>query len=321
MNGLVSTVIPVFNRPTQIVDAVESVVAQSYRPLEIIIVDDGSTDETAGVLQKLKTRYPSLIKLKHTENRGPGLAREAGRKLVQGDFIQYVDSDDVLYPEKFKLQVEALDRNPHCQVAYGHTRYRSENAVRDFAHGKRTTERIETMFPSFLASRWWNTLTPLYRREVCDQVGPWNDLKQEEDWEYDSRIAALGTKLCFVDAPVCEFRHHSSDRMSAGQVDLHRRLKDSASARILIYQHAIRAGLDHNCAEMQVFSRSAFHLSRQCGAAGLKAESKKLFELSRQASGRPYGLEYSMYRILAAVLGWERLGRVCEGRDQIQSKL
>jgi hypothetical protein len=163
-------------------------------------------------------------------------------------------------------------------------------------------------------------LTPLYRREVCDRVGSWRDLKQEEDWESDSRIAALGTKLCFADAPMCGIRRHSSDRMSAGQVNLHSRLKDSASARLLIYQHATMAGIEHNSLEMKVFARSAFHLSRQCGAAGLTHEFRKLFELSRQASERKLGFECSMNRVPATILGWEHLGRLSERRDQIQSR-
>ncbi|MGI9315955.1 MAG: glycosyltransferase family 2 protein, partial [bacterium] len=75
MTGIVSTVIPVFNRPLQIVEAVESVVAQSYKSMEIIIVDDGSTDETFSVVQNLKARFPTLIKLLQIENSGPGPAR------------------------------------------------------------------------------------------------------------------------------------------------------------------------------------------------------------------------------------------------------
>lgn len=318
MSGLVSAIIPVFNRPAQIIEAVESVLEQNYRPLEIIVVDDGSTDETYAVMQELKAQNPLLIKLVQTANRGPGLAREAGRQLARGDYIQYLDSDDVLYSNKFELQVKALEQNPQCQIAYGKTRYRSEHGPSYSAHGKRTGERIDTMFPSFLASRWWNTLTPLYRRSVCDKVGPWLDLKQEEDWEYDARVAALGIKLCFVDEFVCEFRSHSEDRLSQAQLGLCTKLSSIAQARQLIYEHAIEAGMDSSFHEMQIFSRSAFHLARQCGAAGLRKESQKLFVLSRRASGSPNRKEYLFYQFLAHALGWCLLGQLCCWGDRIK---
>lgn len=318
MSGLVSVIIPVFNRPTQIIEAVESVLEQNYRPLEIIVVDDGSTDETYAAMQELKSHNPQLIKLVQTANRGPGPAREVGRQLAGGDYIQYLDSDDVLYSNKFELQVKALERNPQCQIAYGKTRYRSEDNFKESAHGKRTGEQIETMFPSFLAGRWWSTLTPLYRRAISDRAGPWLDLKQEEDWEYDARVAALGIKLCFVDEFVCEVRSHSEDRISQMQLGLRTKLSSIAQARQLIYAHAIEAKLNPSFPEMQIFSRSAFHLARQCGAAGLGKESQKLFALSRRASGRPNKKEYLVYHFLAHALGWHRLGQLCCWRDRIK---
>ena len=320
MNGMVSTIIPVFNRPVQIVEAVKSVVDQHYRPIEIIIIDDGSTDETIDVLQGLKAQYPKVVRLHRISNGGPGSAREAGRKLAQGDYIQYLDSDDVLYPEKFKLQVDALIKNPHCQVVYGKTIYRSMEGVCYQAHGKRTEERIDSMFPSFLSSRWWSTLTPLYLKSLCDKAGPWADLKQEEDWEYDSRIASLHPGLCYVDEFVCEVRDHFDDRLSKYQITHKDKLGDVAKARQLIYRNATLAGFDHSYPEMQIFARSVFHLSRQCSALGLKEDAKNLFELSKKASGRPYKLEYVLFRLLTLALGWQNMGRLSMWRDQIRSQ-
>lgn len=320
MNGMVSTIIPVFNRPIQIIEAVKSVIDQHYRPVEIIIIDDGSTDETIDVLQDLKTKYPKLVRVHRTANGGPGSAREAGRRLAQGEYVQYLDSDDVLYPKKFTLQVEALVKNPHCQVVYGKTAYRTMDGVPYQAHGKRTEERIDSMFPSFLSNRWWSTLTPLYLKSLCDKAGPWADLKQEEDWEYDSRIASLQPGLCFVDEFVCEVRDHFDERLSKYQIAHKDKLADAAKARQLIYQNATFAGFDHSYPEMQIFARSVFHLSRQCGALGMKHDAQTLFELSRKACGRPYKLEYVLYRLLTLTLGWQQLGRLSAWRDQIRSE-
>src|SRR5262245_54314926 len=83
--GLVSTIIPVFNRARMLKEAVSSVLEQTYRPIEIIIVNDGSIDETAKVADLLASENPDEIRVVHQSNTGPGLAREAGRKQARGE--------------------------------------------------------------------------------------------------------------------------------------------------------------------------------------------------------------------------------------------
>jgi len=123
IKGLVSTVIPVFNRPVLLQEAVQSVLEQTYRPIEIIIVDDGSTDDTPAIAKKLCRQYPEFIHVIYLVNCGPGLAREAGRLKARGEFIQYLDSDDILLPHKFEIQVKSLNGHPECGISYGKTRH------------------------------------------------------------------------------------------------------------------------------------------------------------------------------------------------------
>lgn len=210
--GLVSTVIPVYNRPSMLREAVASVLAQTYHPLEIIIVDDGSTDDTPRVADELVARNPADIVFLRKGNSGPGPTREMGRLAARGEFIQYLDSDDWLRPRKFELQVQALRDHPECGAAYGWicahpvdrppltTPYKGSGDVRDY------------LFPRLLADRWWNTNCPLLRRSVCDAVGPWSDLRWSQDWEYDGRIGALGTKLVHCPDWMCDERHHTNQR-------------------------------------------------------------------------------------------------------------
>lgn len=312
---LVSTIIPVHDRPGPLAEAVASVLAQDHRPIEILIVDDGSRDAaTPDLIRRLEREHPGVVRGLQQANAGPGRARETGRRAARGEFLQYLDSDDVLLPGKFRAQVEALRRHPEAQVAYGITLLRDRDGRCDPTPHKRTGERLATMFPLFLIERWWETATPLYRRSVCDAAGPWTDLRLEEDWEYDARIAASGGRLVWCPLPVSEHRDHGDARLSRGPLLDPRRLRDRAAAQTLILSHGRRAGLAPSDPAMRRFARSLFLLARQCGAAGLPQQSRQLaelaLELAREGGGR--SADIRLYRRIARWIGWGTAGRIGE---------
>ncbi|HEX9985800.1 MAG TPA: glycosyltransferase family A protein [Thermoanaerobaculia bacterium] len=312
---LVTTIIPVYNRAAKLGEAVASVLEQTYRPIEIVIVDDGSTDDTAAAADALAVRHPE-IRVLHVPNGGPGAAREAGRRVARGEFIQYLDSDDVLLPRKFDLQVTGLLAQPECGISYGWTAVRA-NGVRQERPSKRTGEAIATLFPSMLQSRWWDTMTPLYRKSLVDDAGPWTSLRMEEDWEYDARIAARGVRLHYVAGWLAENRQDGSDRLS-GSGHTSATLRDRARAHALIFAHARRAGITSDVPEMQHFARELFLLARQCGAAGLGDESATLFALAREASTNGGALQFRLYAAAAKLLGWPLTGKLACLSDRLR---
>jgi glycosyltransferase involved in cell wall biosynthesis len=310
VEGLVSTIIPVYNRARMLREAVESVLGQTYRPIEILIVDDGSTDSTPAEAANLRSRYPNEIRVETTSNCGPGAAREVGRRLARGEFIQYLDSDDLLAHDKFERQVAGLRQSPDCDISYGPTHYCETNGELSKKPWKRTGEVIETLFPSILMSRWWDTSTPLYRRSLTDVAGPWTSLCTEEDWEYDCRLARFAKRLHYCTQFVSTTRSHSGSRLSSGGSTEIRKLADRAAAHELILRHATLAGISTAAPEMHHFARELFLLARQCGAAGLKNESKRLFQLSRDASvpRRAAGMDFRAYELAARSVGWCAVG-------------
>ena len=320
VEGLVSTIIPVHNRPALLREAVASVLAQTYRPVEIIIVDDGSTDETAHATETLAETY-SEVRAIHRRSGGPGAARETGRLAARGEFIQYLDSDDLLLPTKFQHQVAGLRQCSDCAVSYGKTRFYVHGDFPVNVAWKRTGERIRTMFPSFLQSRWWDTSTPLYRRAVTELAGPWTELKNEEDWEYDCRIARHVGRLHYCEAFVSDTRSAPGNQLSAAGSSDPVKLSDRAAAHKLILEHALAAGVSHETAEMQHFARDFFLLARQCGAAGLGGEAKMLFKLARQASGheRSRGIDFLLYGAGARLVGWRAMGSIACGLDRFKA--
>jgi hypothetical protein len=310
VRDLVSVVIPVHNRPTLLTDAVASALDQSHRPIEILIVDDGSTDETGAVAEVLARRSPGIVRHLRRGNGGPGLARECGRREARGEFVQYLDSDDLLLPEKLAAQVAALRAAPGAVAAYCATKeVDSDGSVRSSPH-RPSDVAIDRMFPAFLAERWWNTVSPLYRTEASERAGPWSDARLEEDWEYDARIAALDRPVAFVPRVLAVHRDAGGPRLSRSLgVDSSKRVDQVRRLRTL-FTAAKAAGVSWRTPEARTFARSAFHLARQCAASGLEDEASSALLIARAASrlaGRGTG-DLRLFETIAAVVGWRAAG-------------
>jgi glycosyltransferase involved in cell wall biosynthesis len=309
IHNLVSTIIPVYNRPQLLREAVASVLAQTYRPIEIIFSDDGSTDETPDVIRELMEKHPDIIRAVFNKKGGAGPAREAGRRLARGEFIQYLDSDDLLLPRKFEVQVKALHENPECGAAYGITRLIDQDGQVLVEPFKWTGKKMSYLFPGLLVDRWWCTHTPLYRRRVTDAAGAWTDLRYSQDWEYDARIGALGIKLVWCSDLVSEHRTHSKKRQTGhGKwLDPQERVRFFS----LLLRHALYAGVPLNAPEMKHFVRWVFSHARQCGEMGDSDTAKQLFELTIRASGGE-SLGLRAYRTLANLFGWSFAGKLAQ---------
>ncbi len=308
-SSLVSTIIPVHNRAKVLREAVHSVLEQTHRPIEIVIVDDGSTDDTGTVADDLAAGHPGQIRVLHQPNAGPGTARQRGLEASGGRYVQFLDSDDLLLPGKFAAQVAALEARPECQICYG----RSFEEDHSFDPPRRegpiraTGTRQERLFPRLLVERWWTTSSPLYRRDLLDRIGPWQPWINEEDWEYDGRAGATGAPLAWVPIDVSVRRiHMGDDHLSREGTTDPRKLADRARAQASIYRSALQAGVGKAEAEMRHFSRATFLLCRQCGAAGVPEASRSLFLLAREASGSDLmeRIRFGTYGLLARSLGW-----------------
>ena len=324
VQGLVSTIIPVYNRPGMLREAVESVLAQTYRPIEIIISDDGSTDDTPSAAQELVQAHPEEIRYVRNENRGPGPAREAGRQLARGEFIQYLDSDDLLWPRKFEAQVQVLRAHPECGVAYGYSRSVVERQERENVPCKWTGREMATLFPALLVDHWWCTHTPLYCRTVCDEVGPWSALRWGQDWEYAARVGALGSRLVNCKQFVSDQRSHGGVRQTtpANEV-VPDRIIAYKDLLAVVHDCARRAGITSAAPEMQHFSRTAFMVARWAGVVGLSDVAEQCFELAIQAAGpeRSRGLDFRLYGALVRLVGWRTVSRLALLRDFLPRKV
>jgi glycosyltransferase involved in cell wall biosynthesis len=289
---LVSTIIPVFNRAPLLIEAIESVLSQTYRDVEVIVVDDGSTDETAAVCDRLAADNPQVRLVRQAHTGLAGLAREAGRRVAKGEFIQYLDSDDLLTPRKFEIMVEALTARSDCDVAYCSTRRYMRGQVPDDVPVQRTGHAFDHMFPEFLARRFWHTCSPLYRRRICDRVGPWSDLAFYEDIEYDMRVAALGTRIVHCPEFLADTRDHAFGRLSAPFWADAARLKEAVRAHSMVFSHAQRAGVPWSSDAARLFLDELRVLGWRCSVMGATGEANACAALIGAATGKPCALTF-----------------------------
>ncbi len=312
--NLVSTVIPVRNRPLLLQEAVESVLAQTHRLIEVIIVDDGSTDETPAMADALASQHPGVVQpLVRNPPLGPGPAREAGRKAARGEFIQYLDSDDLLRPTKFELQIKSLREQPECSISYGYICVHKQGQPPSTQPFKASGEKRSTLFPWILSDRWWNTDAPLWRRSLCDEMGPWCDLRWSQDWEYDGRAGSLNAKLAHVSDFVCDERHHATNRntVPANWMETDRLLARKRFFELML-GHAERAGVQHSDPCRQHFARWVFSMTRQAAAAGQVEIAKDLFALADRAAGPVTATRrgFGLFQFSTGILGWELAGKL-----------
>lgn len=168
IDPLVSVLIPCYNAERTIAEAVRSALAQTHRPLEVIVVDDGSTDHSTDVLRGLDA--PEL-RWTSGPNRGGPAARNAALAMAAGDFVQFLDADDLLLAEKVERQLAAFD--PECDVVLSDFRVEAEGGA-----GPAHIVRQPALGPDLVAEVIRHSVatpTPLHRRRHVVAVGGWEE--------------------------------------------------------------------------------------------------------------------------------------------------
>jgi glycosyltransferase involved in cell wall biosynthesis len=211
MNPKVSVVIPTYNRAAQVRNAIESVMAQTFSDLEVIVVDDGSSDDTGKILQET---YGDRIRYFAQANQGVSVARNKGLAEARGEWIAFLDSDDLWEKEKLEWQFRALERfGSQCGGCYTDTRFfnypetRTMFQLAEESYRHEGTMGINTDVLRLLvrpggAGMVLCTCSLLARADVVARSGGFDrNLRFGEDSEFMFRLAML-TGFCYVNRPL-----------------------------------------------------------------------------------------------------------------------
>jgi glycosyltransferase involved in cell wall biosynthesis len=202
----ISVVVPAYNEERHIAEALDSVLAQTRSPLEVIVVDDGSTDGTLAVVD----RYRERVRVIQQENRGCPGAFDTGFREAQGEFVALCPADDIWDPEKLEWQQDALRERPEVDVVFG--------AARRFGLGKgdhvRPARSKVLDGPSFAREMYRRNLIPdpsaVVRRSLYLDLGGYEPLIGE-DYEFWMRALAAGAVFYFDPRLVVHLREHGGN--------------------------------------------------------------------------------------------------------------
>ena len=207
---MVSVIIACYNYGWLISETLESVLAQAYQNWECLIVDDGSTDNSRTVVEKYRQR-DARFSYHYQPNQGMSAARNRGLAIAHGEFIQFLDADDLLASNKLAVQVAYLEAHASADLVYGDMRYfqHGEPAVlsrsadmRDIAWVRGVQGQGEELVNALVEGNVMVSNAPLLRAALLRRVGPFaEELRWVEDWQYWVRCAIAGASFHYDSTP------------------------------------------------------------------------------------------------------------------------
>jgi len=221
-NPTVSVIIPTYNRARLIKRAIQSVLNQTYQDFEIIVVDDGSTDNTEEVVKSFND--PRIRYIRHEKNKGTAAARNTGIKAARGKFIAFQDSDDEWLPEKLEKQMKVFENAP-AKVGVVYTGFwRIENNKKIYIPFSWVKQKEGNVHKELLKGNFIGLPTVLIKKECFRKGGMFDEkLPRFQDWELVIRLSKYYNFKC-IDEPLV-ISYYTSDSISANNEALIKALK------------------------------------------------------------------------------------------------
>lgn len=211
----VSVVMPTFNCALYVGRAVDSVLNQTYRDYELVVVDDGSTDNTADIV----ARYEDKITYCYQNNSGVSAARNRALKNSGGEFIAYLDADDLWYPQKLERQIEFLDGHKECGLLHSEVSVIDEQ--NEIVHARFNGETARAVPQGYckddlLRRCHIQTPTVIERRKCIEKIGGFDErLPITQDYMHWIMIALDGWAFGYIDEPLAMYRWRAGSLMSS----------------------------------------------------------------------------------------------------------
>lgn len=284
---------PTFNCAAFIGAALESVFAQSYRDYEVIVVDDGSTDDTVAVLDAWMGRVTYI----RQANQGPAAARNRAVSHSQGEFVAYLDADDLWLPEKLSRQVAFLDDHPECGLVHGEVNVIDEAGQPLYERYRQARGRVVLRglcATELLKNSVIHMPTVVERRRRFDEAGGFDEsLRYAEDYLHWLRVAINGHAFGYIDEPVALYRWRAGSLARDGTADIRRSEALLHVYRTLLHDAVVRSRLRREDLTVIDEQIAALHGAlaygyRKMGRAGLAREHAIEWIRATPSKSAPY---------------------------------
>lgn len=296
---LVSVVVPCYNRARYVREAIDSALAQTYPSLEIIAVDDGSTDDTPAILAS----YSPRIKVITQKNGGSSVARNAAFEASHGEFLAWLDSDDAWLPEKIQCQIDAAHRWPEANLIHTRCVGVDENSQPPPSKMLLCPEPVleEHILEQLLDECQVMTSSCMLRREALESVGGFDpQWLFAEDWELYLRLA-LHAPFVFVPAPLTRYRVHAESKSkdswphALGQMKLRAAIEARIPALLATQDTpAIRRAIGRHTLQ---YARAYYRLGRLYQIAGEPLQARDAYHEAMRLEPRVFKYRTHYWRM------------------------
>lgn len=302
---LVSVIIPAHNSAAYLAEAIESALAQTHSPLEIIVVDDGSTDNTNDVIQSFTPRVVAA----RMSNGWPGAARNRGLSTARGEFIQFLDADDLLLPSKIADSLAVFDPEIGAVVSekefFESSSTPSVSPPRDIGQAVLPVDVDDAL--AFVLNTRIGTPGPLHRTSCVREAGGFReDIRNLEDIEFHLRLATAGVRFRRLASVLVRCRHHNSPGRLRAAAD---RNVVAITAVLIMLEHARCTGNLTHAVKTSLADRLA-NYGRKAYVDGYTVIGKCAMKEARTLNRFPRPTQFWSYNILAWTLGVPTIERL-----------
>lgn len=304
---LISVVMPSYNSADTIEASLRSVVAQTYPALEIIVVDDGSSDETVARARAIPCERPIQV-VAEGRNQGAPRARNRGAELAKGEFLAFLDSDDTWSPDKLDRQIQAMLAAPETVLCYTQIRH-DDHLGREIYTSE--YERSGALGADLLARNVvGSTSSVMIRRDAFFRVGGFDPgFTACQDWDLWVRLAEAGPFACCA-APLTQLLHHRGTRISNNG---RRRLK----GYLQFYRRHLRPLRGRGEMDLTAFRNAFADVLLQAG----RRRSALRFYLGGWRGGRGSPRALLLVGLTLAGCSYGRMRQINQGMDELRGKL
>jgi GT2 family glycosyltransferase len=322
----VSVLLPTYNRAGYLAEAVKSVLDQTFRDLELIVVDDGSTDGTDRVLADIVDPRLRVVRRPHA---GCATSLNAGLAVARGRYVARNDSDDVWLPDLLAELVPVLDARPELGMVYARCEGMSADGTPSGTTRGGPLRYPEDAFCSLLYANYTPSIATIFRRTCLERVGVFDEgLTYAEDWDLALRIARH-FPVVFVDRVLARIREHPGNATALRSPTLRGRAGELAS---VLDKAFAEPALPARAARMKALAYRNHHIgtalqwlllgepreAARALAAAFRAGGNPLWTLGRAALSGAVWFGLSRYRVTSrlgyAVVRWRSAARMARGR-------